>query len=105
LTFAICEIDGLGTFKVLKEANTLSELSRLDIDPGIFPAVFVSRDDIDRAINGEVYDDEDEDEDAEVEDVSKLTDQEMLDICENLQDYYVEFGTYWEDLKEMSSGE
>lgn len=103
MKYIVAEIDG-GLTKVLKEADSLVELSRMDIDPGIFPSVFVSRDDIYRALYDEIYEDEGDEEREEERycDVSKITDQEMTDICANLQDYYVEFGTYWQDLKTVS---
>jgi len=89
----------------LKKAKSLYELSRMDIAPGIFPAIFVSRDDIYRALYDEVYEEEADEENTEIEDVSKLTDKEVMDICADLQDYYVEFGSYWEDLKTCSESD
>jgi len=102
LKYIIAEVDG-GLTKVLKEADSLHELSRMDIAPGIFPAIFVSRDDIYRALYDEIYEEEG-DEECEEErycDVSKITDQEMMDICVNLQDVYVEYGSYWDDLESV----
>jgi hypothetical protein len=95
LTFAICEIDGLGTFKVLKEADSLEKLSNMDILPGIFPAVFISREDVEHALYFEDY------EEGELlhENISKLTDEDMVDICFDLQNQYISYGTYWEDLE------
>lgn len=95
MTYIVAEVDG-GLTKVLKQANTLSELSRMDIDPGIFPAVFVSREDIDRSIHEEDYmTDEPDIIDFKV---SRLTDEEMIEVCDDLQNQYVGYGSYWDDL-------
>lgn len=83
----------------IKEANSLSELSRMDIEPGIFPAIFVSRGDVDRAVHEEDYE---EGEPDHIDDkVARLTDQEMMEICSDLQDVYVEYGSYWDDLSSI----
>jgi len=96
LTFSVYEVFEDGGIVILKTANTLAELSRMDIDPGVFPAVFVSRGDVDHAIHDEDYE---EGEPDQIDDkVAQLTDKEMQEICSDLQDVYVEYGSYWDDL-------
>jgi len=94
LTFAVCEMEDGKILKIIKEVSTLSELSKMDMCCGLFPAVFVSRDDVRRALTS--YDDDCDDPD-EPDVISKLTDAEMYDIASDLQDAYVE-GAYWDDL-------
>ena len=96
MTFVVAETNDLGGYTVLKQADSLSELSRMDIESGIFPAVFVSRADIDRALFPDEYE-EGEPEEIDTE-VAKLTDAEMIQIAADLQDVYVEYGSYWDDL-------
>jgi hypothetical protein len=99
LTFIIGETNDLGGYTVLKQADSLSELSRMDIESGIFPAVFVSRADIDRALFPDEYE---EGEPEEINTgVAKLTDGEMIQIAADLQDVYVEYGSYWDDLESI----
>lgn len=95
MTFAVCEIEDGKIVKVMRDADTLSGLYRMDVDPGLFPAVFVSRDDIIGALNdGDL---EDVDEDLEKK-IRGLTDEQMIEIASDLQDAYVE-GSYWIDLE------
>jgi len=112
LTFVVAETNDLGGYTILKQAESLMDLSKMDIDPGSFPAVFVARSDIVCALGGEDGDYEDDFEGTErtVEDkiirkernerVSKLTDKEMREIASDLQDAYVD-GTYWDDLSNI----
>ena len=46
MTFAVCEIDDGKIVKVVREADSLSVLSHMDVDPGLFPAVFITKEDI-----------------------------------------------------------
>jgi hypothetical protein len=98
LKYALCEIDEFNNLKsvvkVFENAYSTSDIYKMDIYDGMFPAVFVSRDDVRRA----VLDDDDVWEAPEGGDVfSKLTIEEMMNICEDLQDAYVDNG-YWIDL-------
>jgi hypothetical protein len=96
LKYALCELDELGNLKnvikIFEKAYSTSDVYKRDIDGGMFPAVFVSREDVRRAVCGDDYE-EPEDEDV----FSKLSVEEMLQICEDLQDAYVA-GAYWDDL-------
>lgn len=98
LKYALCELDESNNLKnivkVFENAYSTSDIYKQDVYDGMFPSVFVSREDVRRAVMG---DDEcwDEPEDGDV--FSKLTTEEMLNICEDLQDAYVENG-YWDDL-------
>jgi len=95
LTFAVCEIEDGKIVKVIRESDMLSGLRSMDTEPGLFPAVFVSRDDIIGALNdGDL---EDVDEDLEKK-IRGLTDEQMIEIASDLQDAYVE-GSYWIDLE------
>ena len=95
MTFAVCEIEDGKIVKVIRENEMLSGLYGMDIDPGLFPAVFVSRDDIIGALNdGDL---EDVDEELEKK-IRGLTDDQMIEIASDLQDAYVE-GHYWIDLE------
>ena len=96
MTFAVCEIGHGEIIKVLKESNSLMELSKMDIDPGSFPAVFISRNVIRGALT-EGFDPENLDEDVD-ERISRLTDEEMWQIASDLQDAYVD-GNYWTDIE------
>ena len=103
---------GVSSFQILKEADSLFKLSRVDIEPGIFPAVFVSRDDIKRALNVDSESYESDFEGTEniakekirrkliEEKISNLTDREMIDISCDLQNAYVD-GRYWDDLADI----
>lgn len=98
MTFALCELDEFDNLKnivrVFDKAYSTSDIYKQDIYDGMFPAVFVSREDVRRA----VLDDDDDWDEPEGGDVfSRLTTEEMLNICEDLQDAYVENG-YWDDL-------
>lgn len=95
MTFAVCEIEDGKILIMLRESNSLMDLSKIDIDPGLFPAVFVSREDVRRALTDM---DDECDEPDEPDAISKLTDAEMCDIAVDLQDAYVE-GAYWDDLE------
>ncbi len=96
----VCEKEGdILETHIIKEAQSLSELSTKDISPGIFPAVFISRADIDRALSPDDYE-ESEPEEIDTE-VAKLTDGEMIQIAADLQDVYVEYGSYWDDLESV----
>jgi hypothetical protein len=98
LRYALCELDEFDNLKnivkVFENAYSTSDIYKMDIYDGMFPAVFVSREDVRRAVLDN-DDDWDEPENGDV--FSRLTKEEMLNICEDLQDAYVENG-YWEDL-------
>lgn len=97
MKYIVAEVDG-GCIKVLKESYSLLDLSKMDIEPGSFPSVFVCRDDIRAAVTGGSVD-EMEDIDPELDkQIDDLTDDQMRRICEMMQDAYVETG-YWDDLK------
>ena len=97
MTFAVCEIDDDGKIvKLVREADSLSVLSHMDVDPGLFPAVFVTREDIKGALS-EDFEPENLDEDVQ-DRVDRLTDAEMLAIASDLQDAYVD-ENYWTDLE------
>jgi hypothetical protein len=82
--------------KIIREADSLVVLSHMDVDPGLFPAVFVTREDIKGALS---VDFEPENLDEEVQDrIERLTDVEMIEIASDLQDAYVA-GNYWTDLE------
>jgi hypothetical protein len=90
--------DDLKDIEILKESYSLLDLSKMDVDPGSFPAVFISKDDIRAAVTGGSVDDmENIDEELDKE-IEFLTNDEMRRICELMQDAYVETG-YWDDLK------
>ena len=97
MTFAVCEIDDDGKIvKLVREADSLSVLSHMDVDPGLFPAVFITRDDIESALSGDF---EPENLDSDIKErIRRLTDAEMLAIASDLQDAYVD-GNYWTDLE------
>ena len=94
MTFVVAETNDLGGYTILKQADSLLKLSNMDILPGIFPAVFISRDDVARALDIDY-----EDGDPLPEKIKNLTDEEMIDICYDVQNQYVEYGTYWEDIE------
>lgn len=98
LKYALCELDEFNNLKnivrVFEKAYTISDIYKQDIYCGMFPSVFVSREDVRRAV---LNDDDDWDEPEGGDVFSKLTTEEMLNICEDLQDAYVETG-YWDDL-------
>ena len=102
MTFVVAETNDLGGYTILKQADSLEELSRVDIVPGIFPSVFISRADIDRAIYPCDYDEGSPDEIDT--DIAGLTDEEMMQICADLQDQYVEYGSYWDDIELICDG-
>lgn len=93
MKYIVAEVDG-GLTKVLKEADSLNKLANMDIIPGIFPAVFISREDVARALDMDY-----EEGDELPERIAKLTDEEMIDICYDVQNQYVEYGTYWDDIE------
>lgn len=98
LKYALCELDESNNLKnivkVFENAYSTSDIYKQDVYDGMFPSVFVSREDVRRAVMG---DDEywDEPEGGDV--FSRLTIEDMMNICEDLQDAYVENG-YWDDL-------
>jgi hypothetical protein len=94
LTFVVAETNDFGGYTILKQADSLLKLSNMDILPGIFPAVFISRDDVARALDIDY-----EDGDALPEKIKNLTDEEMIDICYDVQNQYVEYGSYWDDIE------
>ena len=94
MTFVVAETNDLGGYTILKQADSLLKLSNMDILPGIFPAVFISRDDVARALDIDY-----EDGDALPERIKNLTDEEMIDICYDVQNQYVEYGSYWDDIE------
>ena len=97
MKYIVAEVDG-GYIKVLKESYSLLDLSKMDIEPGSFPSVFICRDDIRAAVTGGSIDDM-ENIGKELDDkIESLTDEQMRRICELMQDAYVENG-YWDDLK------
>ena len=96
MTFVVAETNDLGGYTILKQSDSLLKLSNMDILPGIFPAVFISRADVERALYFEEYEG---DEDDLHEKIAKLTDEEMMDICYDVQNQYVEYGTYWDDIE------
>lgn len=94
MTFVVAETNDLGGYTILRQADSLAKLSNMDIVPGIFPAVFISREDIARALDMDY-----EEDDPLPEKVAKLTDDEMMDICYDVQSQYVEYGSYWDDIE------
>ena len=95
MTFVVAETNDLGGYTILKQADSLLKLSNMDILPGIFPAVFISRADVERAVYFEEYEDGDELHER----IENLTDEEMMDICFDVQNQYVEYGSYWDDIE------
>lgn len=94
MTFVVAETNDLGGYTILRQADSLVKLSNMDIFPGIFPAVFISREDVARALDIDY-----EDDDPIPEKIANLTDEEMMDICSGVQNQYVEYGTYWDDIE------
>lgn len=94
MTFVVAETNDLGGYTILKQADSLVKLSNMDIVPGIFPAVFISREDVARALDMDY-----EEGDELPERIAKLTDEEMIDICSDVQNQYVSYGSYWDDIE------
>lgn len=94
MTFVVAETNDLGGYTILKQADSLNKLSNMDILPGIFPAVFIAREDVARALDTDY-----EEGDPLPETIVNLTDEEMMDICFGVQSVYVEYGSYWNDIE------
>lgn len=94
MTFVVAETNDLGGYTILKQADSLVKLSNMDILPGIFPSVFISREDVARALDMDY-----EEGDELPKKIAKLTDEEMMDICSDVQNQYVSYGSYWDDIE------
>jgi hypothetical protein len=98
LKYQVVRVDDTGDVCMLKEAYSLMDLGKMDIHPGYFPSIFITKDDLRASVTGGDID--------EIEDINKiiarkinnLKDADMSRIAQKLQDCYVG-ESYWSDLQ------
>lgn len=104
--YALINLKDDGTYTVLKQSISLSDLQHTALDGETFPSVYVTRDDIlavleDKAdwseadkevINKEI--------DAAWEQIKAIPDKDMERLASKLQDALVAYGGYWDFISD-----
>lgn len=108
MTYAIVELTKEGGYTVIKKGEMLSDLVHTAIDGEFFPSVFVSRDDLfatilrdlnlsDEYSGSPLMQDELR---AAKEKIDAISEEDMIHMANKLQDHLVEYGGYWDWLRE-----